>query len=182
MKHYKICILTILTILSFSCESQDNITVYQIKKNHLNKSKKTISELKWTSPKNWIKKVPGNMRLASFDAFDANNKISDISITMFPGNVGGIENNVNRWRKQIGLTEQSLEEILKKTEQKEFPLLGDALIFTLNNDKNNKGIIAVMIPNQNKQTIFVKIVGDLNSILELKYEFDLFCQSIYWNN
>ena len=171
-----------LTIISFSCESKDNITVYQIKKTSPHKANETISELKWAPPKNWIEKVPGEMRLASFDAFDSNNKTADVSITIFPGNVGGIENNVNRWRQQIELPAQSLENILTEAEQRTFPLLGDALIFMLNNKKNSKGIIAVMIPNQKNQTIFVKMIGNSNSIIELKYEFDLFCQSIYWNN
>ena len=171
-----------LTIISFSCESKDNITVYQIKKSAPNKTDKTISKLKWTPPKNWIEKEPGEMRLTSFDAFDSNNKTVDISISIFPGDVGGIENNVNRWRRQIELPSESLENILTEAEQKTFPLLGDALIFMLNNDKINKGIVVAMIPNQKNQTIFIKMIGNSNSIIELKYEFDLFCQSIYWNN
>ena len=46
-----------LTIISFSCESKDGITVYQIKKTAPNKTTKTISELKWVAPKNWIEKA-----------------------------------------------------------------------------------------------------------------------------
>ena len=171
-----------LTIISFSCESKDSITVYQIKKTAPNKTTKTISELKWVAPKNWIEKIPGEMRLTSFDAFDSNNKTVDVAISIFPGDVGGIENNVNRWRRQLELPAQSLENILIEAEQKTFPLLGDALIFMLNNDKISKGMIVAMIPNQKNQTIFIKMIGNSNSIIELKYEFDLFCQSIYWNN
>ena len=89
-----------LTIISFSCESKDNITVYQIKKSAPNKTDKTISKLKWTPPKNWIEKESGEMRLTSFDAFDSNNKTVDISISIFPGDVGGIENNVNNCSRE----------------------------------------------------------------------------------
>ena len=99
---------------------------------------------------------------------------------MFPGNVGGIENNVNRWRNQINLKPQTMAEISKYIQDTTLPLLGDAQIVNLNNPQNNQGMKVVIIPNQNNQTIFVKMMGEFDFISELDYEFNLFLQSIYW--
>lgn len=55
----------------------------------------------WQAPAEWQTKAPGVMRKASFSA-GPNGEV-DISVTAFPGDVGGDLANVNRWRRQIGL-------------------------------------------------------------------------------
>ncbi len=56
---------------------------------------------KWELPAEWDEKAPGAMRQASFSA--GQNGEVDISVTAFPGEVGGDLANVNRWRRQLGL-------------------------------------------------------------------------------
>ena len=175
MWNFKNFILSIVAILLFGCDSKNNITSYKIKK-------PSAIILKWIAPKTWQEIPPGKMLLASFNAFDSKNKSIDISISMFPGNVGGTEGNVNRWRKQINLSPQNSEQISKYIQPVVLPLLGDAEIVFLKNNENNKSIKTIIIPNQNGQTIFIKMIGNLDSILELQSDFDLFYQSIYWDN
>ncbi len=55
----------------------------------------------WWVPQNW-ERVPGEkpMRVATFRRGVAN---EEIVVSQFPGDVGGVLANVNRWRQQVGL-------------------------------------------------------------------------------
>ena len=174
MQHPKIIISVATIILLFSCDTQEKITTYKIKKPQ-------SLTLKWTTPSTWGELVPGNMLMANFHVIDSKNKSVNISVSMFPGDVGGIENNVNRWRRQINLQTQTIQEISKYIQNITLPLLGDAQFLELNNSQNNQGMKVIIIPNQNNQTIFVKMMGESDSLSELDYEFNLFVQSIYWS-
>ena len=57
----------------------------------------------WTVPSTW-QPVPGDrpMRVATFRAGDASSPV-EVSVTVFPGDTGGLLANVNRWRQQVGL-------------------------------------------------------------------------------
>ena len=167
---------TILILILFSCKSESDVTVYKIKKNSPPPS------LNWTPPKNWIKKAPTEFSLASYNVPTSNGELIDLSITTFPGDAGGITQNVNRWRRQINLEAQN-EEIILENAKKESSMLGEYFIFDLNN--NNNAITAAIIPvlNENKlisETIFIKMNGSPELLTELKYEFELFCKSIHW--
>ena len=96
----------ILILVLFSCKSESNITVYKIKKNSPPPS------LNWTPLKSWIKKAPTEFSLASYDVPTSNGELIDLSITTFPGDAGGVTQNVNRWRRQINLEPQSEKIIL----------------------------------------------------------------------
>jgi len=192
MHHPKMIISVATIILLFSCDTKEKITTYKIKKPQVMQSTEVFSNisskqrdnnsltLKWTTPRTWEELEPGNMLMANFNVIDSKNKSTNISISMFPGDVGGIENNVNRWRNQINLNPQTMEEISKYIQDTPLPLLGDAQIVNLNNSQNNQGMKVVIVPNQNNQTIFVKMMGEFDSLSELDYEFNLFVQSIYW--
>jgi hypothetical protein len=56
----------------------------------------------WQVPAEWETLPAGSMRRASFRA-DGPEGPLDISVTSFPGDVGGLLANVNRWRGQVGL-------------------------------------------------------------------------------
>lgn len=202
MSHPKMIISVATIILLFSCDTKEKITTYKIKKPEVIQPTEVFSniipieapsditskqrndnalKLNWTTPSAWEELEPGNMLMANFNVIDSSkNKSTNISISMFPGNVGGIENNVNRWRNQINLKPQTMVEISKYIQDTTLPLLGDAQIVNLNNPQNNQGMKVVIIPNQNNQTIFVKMMGEFDSVSELDYEFNIFLQSIHW--
>lgn len=175
-------------LLQFGCKSESNVTVYKIKKNNStanqNKAKQKNTHLNWAAPNNWIEKIPTDFRLVSYDIPTSNGVMIDLSITTFPGNAGGIAQNVNRWRRQVNLEPQNIDSIIKGA-QKESSMLGEYFIFELKNELNTQAIIAAIIPYLDDtdsvvETIFIKMRGSDNNLQELKYEFELFCKSIHW--
>jgi hypothetical protein len=58
--------------------------------------------LTWTAPAAWIAKAGSAMRKGSYAVGSAGAE-ADLSITAFPGDVGGEVANVNRWRGQVAL-------------------------------------------------------------------------------
>jgi len=67
--------------------------------------------LKWELPSGWQEGEGGSMRYASFRTVDAEGRQTDVSVTTFAGQVGSDLDNVNRWRRQVGLfpiSEESL--------------------------------------------------------------------------
>ncbi len=62
----------------------------------------TGADLTWTAPANWAPKPLGQMRKGSY-AVPGPDGDADLSITAFPGDVGGELANLNRWRGQIQL-------------------------------------------------------------------------------
>jgi len=186
--YFRIILYITLILFQFSCKSDSNISVYKIKKNNTSSSKINANQnnryLNWTAPNNWIEKAPKDFRLASFDIPISNGKMIDLSITTFPGDAGGIEQNVNRWRRQLNLDPKKINQILENS-QKTSSMLGEYFIFDLNNPDNNNSIVAALIPysdnNQTvSETIFIKMNGSIMALQELKYEFDLFCKSLHW--
>jgi hypothetical protein len=69
------------------------------------------AELSWTAPASWRPKPASAMRKGSYAVGPADGTAADLSITAFPGDVGGDLANVNRWRGQIGLGEISAAEL-----------------------------------------------------------------------
>jgi hypothetical protein len=58
--------------------------------------------LRWQAPTDWRPKPVTAMRKGSY-TISRGGADADMSITAFPGDVGGLAANVNRWRGQIGL-------------------------------------------------------------------------------
>lgn len=66
----------------------------------------------WTLPSGWVDKGDSErMRVGSF--LPAGNPEADCSIVLLPGQAGGLEANVNRWRHQLGASELPVAEIMK---------------------------------------------------------------------
>ena len=59
--------------------------------------------LVWTAPAAWPVKPASAMRKGSYSVPGAAGATADLSITAFPGDVGGEAANVNRWRGQVSL-------------------------------------------------------------------------------
>jgi hypothetical protein len=59
--------------------------------------------LTWDAPATWEAKPLGAMRKGSFTVRGNGDATADLSITAFPGAVGGELANINRWRGQVAL-------------------------------------------------------------------------------
>ena len=61
------------------------------------------SQDKWFIPEGWEPGKKSSMRIGSFAVKEGNDSSLDISVTAFPGDLGGLLPNVERWLGQIGL-------------------------------------------------------------------------------
>ena len=101
---------TVLSLALTACNNE-NISVYRIPKENNQVSMQTGSgnlappppanPASWTKPDSWTEKALSEMRLGSFEVAGANGESADVSITAFPGDAGGLDSNVNRWREQV---------------------------------------------------------------------------------
>jgi hypothetical protein len=103
--------LLVLFAMALTACNNENISVYRIPKENNQVSLQTGSgnlappppsnPASWTKPDGWTEKALSEMRLGSFEVTAANDKTADVSVTAFPGDAGGVESNVNRWRGQV---------------------------------------------------------------------------------
>lgn len=63
----------------------------------------TDSEISWKAPEGWEKLPDVSMRLAGFKKVSGVES-AELTISAFPGDVGTLAANVNRWRAQMGLS------------------------------------------------------------------------------
>jgi hypothetical protein len=73
--------------------------------------------LTWTAPSAWQTKPLGAMRKGSFNLVGEGGATADLSITAFPGAVGGDLANINRWRSQVALPPITEADLPKATER-----------------------------------------------------------------
>ena len=66
----------------------------------------------WTVPEGWTAGAAGSMSVGTFTVADAK-----LTVTPLGAQSGSIDSNVNRWRRQISLPAQSLEEIQKSLQK-----------------------------------------------------------------
>jgi hypothetical protein len=67
--------------------------------------------LKWTAPANWVNKPASAMRKATYLIPGEDGAGAELSVTAFPGAVGGELANVNRWRGQLQLPPLAEDEL-----------------------------------------------------------------------
>ena len=115
---------SMLVLLLLSSCSDDDITYYEVPKEPASNNMvlpdghpqvgaastefgpttaQAESDLAWQVPEGWTDGKSSSMRLGSYAVADMADNSPDISVTRFPGDVGGLFSNVNRWRGQLGL-------------------------------------------------------------------------------
>jgi hypothetical protein len=116
------------------------------------------------------------MRKGSF-AITGEGGEADLSITAFPGNVGGDLANLNRWREQIGLkpvTEAEFEAAAQRMEKNGLRMTVVDLVGT---GGDAKRILGAMIPHGGA-TWFVKLMGPDALVAKEKSAFLAFLETI----
>ena len=126
---------------------------------------KTPAKPQWTVPAGWKEEPPTQMLVAKFSAADKDAK-ADITVSAFPGDVGGLAANVNRWRRQIGLPPLADDAIPQEVKQLD-PTPGKLMLvdFTGTDPKNNQPtrLVGLIVP-QASQTWFYKLIGDAAAV------------------
>ena len=140
------------------------------------------SNPKWSPPEHWLPGPPSQLRRASFSARGQNGQLVDISITTFPGQVGGALANINRWRRQIGLDSVDEEAAGALTNELEIRKTRYKIIDISNKtppigkDWPQSSLIATTFHNGNSW--FFKMSGDTPLVDEEREAFMQFLESV----
>jgi len=176
----------ILLIFLLGCNDNDQyIRNYKVYKQSLEaENEKSLFGLGfiWEAPDSWIEyNSDSSMRLASYQVpyygYDSSKiDYGDLSIFMFNRDSGTDQENVNRWREQIGLPPQKESEV-ESSAQNESNNLGSYKIFKLINKSSSDiaFLCAIMPINDNK--VFVKLSISKIGINIIEKDFFNFCQS-----
>ena len=172
--------LLMIILLFVACESNDGVRLYRIQKTPPpldDFQQPTVSDenMKWDTPSNWSISSSTKMRLASYN-IPFSNGYGDLSIMILAGDGGGVQANVNRWRSQIGLGPQSLNDINKASEERSNDLGTYQIFYIINSQKMDKAFICAVMPS-GLNTTFVKLSIESKGINEVKNDFISFCDS-----
>lgn len=129
--------------------------------------------LAWTAPSHWQAKAAGAMRKGSY-AVPAGDTPADLSITAFPGDVGGEAANLNRWRGQLQLapaSEAELAAAITRFEQ------GGLKIAYVDFDNGQQRILGALVPF-NGSTWFFKLMGPSAPVAKEKPAFVEFLKTL----
>lgn len=110
----------------------------------------------WPAPSTWKQKPAGQMVLASYQVGEGA-KAADVSVTSFPGDVGGLFANVNRWRGQMGLPPVQERELGNFTKDVSLPDGTKATAVEISGGGKSNYTLVV---RRGERTWFYKIVGD----------------------
>lgn len=128
----------------------------------------------WTIPSHWTPGQASSMRLASYKISDEEGNELDFSVTTFPGDVGGLLANVNRWLGQIGL-EPTDEAGLKKYVS---PIKIDGMAAQLVEASSSDKTFYAAILMRNNSSWFFKLTGEKTLALKEKENFSEFLDSV----
>ena len=133
----------------------------------------SASGITYQTPESWTEHPPSSIRKANFKINNASGT-AEVSITVFPGDVGGTLANINRWRQQIGLSpidESKLNEnitpVVISNHQGNFTKL----------EGNTQSILGGILPFHGS-TWFIKMQGDILAVDEEVETFKRFLSSI----
>jgi hypothetical protein len=133
----------------------------------------SASGICYQTPDSWTESPPSSIRKANFTIDNASGT-AEVSITVFPGDVGGTLANINRWRQQIGLSSidqlslnENISSIIISNHQGYFTKL----------EGNTESILGGILPFHGS-TWFIKMQGDILAIDEEVDTFKSFLSSI----
>ena len=175
-----------LSFLIFSCTSENNVRTYRLQKTNVTKEVKLKEskvqesrELSWVTPDSWNPSEGSSMRLASFSV-PYSKGIGDLSVIKLSGSGGGLESNVNRWRRQLNLSPLNIDQIEKSITMMEGNLGKYGLLEIVN--ENDAAAFICAIFSLDESTIFVKLSLRPAGITEVEDDFITFCSSLNFSN
>ena len=136
----------------------------------------------WTTPEGWDELAPAPMRMINFRI--AGNEAAQCYLTILTGTGGGKMDNINRWRTQMSLPQQSQEEVAKLPTKK---LLGHPAAFVdfsgtfhgMNDATPKEGYrLMGLILEYKDASIFVKMIGPATVLSSELKNFELFYSSL----
>ena len=136
------------------------------------------ADMTWTAPATWKPKPLGAMRKGSYAVPGADGTEADLSITAFPGDVGGELANVNRWRGQIQLPPLGEADLAAATTHREIHGLPFVVVdFVSPSTVKPARIVGAILPF-NRATWFFKLMGPDATVEAAKPAFLEFLQTV----
>lgn len=132
--------------------------------------------IRWTLPGGWEALAPTSIRIGNFLVPGKDGKKAEVAVTSFPGPVGTELNNVNRWRREIGLEPVAQNEVSSQTVQVDAQ---DGKLY----DLAGAGVRTVVasVPHDGA-TWFFKLKGDPETVAAAKEDFQKFLKSVRFGN
>ena len=128
----------------------------------------------WEVPESWNEGKASSVRLASFSVSGDSGESLDISVTSFPGDVGGLLANVNRWLGQIGLSPVGQDNLKQYCSQLSFAGHSGHMVEAFGKEQ---GLFAGVLFLEDESWFF-KLQGDRKLAEHEKANFSQFLQSI----
>lgn len=134
-------------------------------------------DLSWTAPAHWKPKPASAMRKGSYAIVGPEGAEADLSITAFPGNVGGDLANINRWRGQISLPPIAESDLATQSEHIDANGFHITFVDFANTANPPQRITGAIVPFGNA-TWFVKLMGPDNVVAPEREAFLAFLQTL----
>jgi len=135
------------------------------------------ANLTWSGPGHWKEKPASAMRKGTFTVPGDGNVEADLSITAFPGDVGGELANVNRWRSQIQLSPITAAELPGAITRREINGLKVAVVDVAATGADAQRTLGAMVPF-NGATWFFKLTGPATLLEKEKSAFLAFLETV----
>jgi hypothetical protein len=132
----------------------------------------------WTLPAHWtLQPETSQMRVATI-AVDHDGQSAEVTVTKFPGDVGGMLPNINRWRRQLGMPAiSSVDEQQIASREVAGSSAEFVDLVTDPNDPASQRMYVVLVPHDG-MTWFLKMVGPSRFLEAQKGSYDAFIASV----
>lgn len=134
----------------------------------------------WEVPAGWTETDAGPMILKKFSIAGQGEQKAFVSISSFPGDVGGVFANVNRWRGQLGLPPVEADKLAEATQTLE-TAGGKATMVDFTGTDGRTGrasrLVGAIVPHGD-QTWFYKLTGDAPLVGPEKESFVRFVKGV----
>jgi hypothetical protein len=124
-------------------------------------------------PTDWVR-LPstGAQRIEGYRIGEAADDV-EMTVTRFPGDVGGLTANVNRWRGQVGLPNLQDNEIASNTQT--LTVEGKSCVY-VDATGSSKRVLGVIYPVDGR-TIFFKLIGPSSKVGKQKPAFESYVRA-----
>jgi hypothetical protein len=137
-------------------------------------AKAAVGTPQWVVPTNWTAGAASSMRVASFRVAGDGQQSAEIAVSAFPGDVGGMLANINRWRGQLGLQPIQPADVAGISTPIE---AGDIKGTVVNLDAGAKRMLVATLPHAGNSWFF-KMTGDAPVVEAQKETFFQFVKSV----
>lgn len=132
----------------------------------------------WQVPAGWKEIDGGQFLVAKFIIGGSDNSQAAVNVSMSAGDGGGVLGNVNRWRGQLGLNQQSQSEVDKSVTSVDIDG-GKAMLVDMSGNDMKSGAktrLIGAIVSKGQQTWFYKLMGPASLVEQQKDAFTKFVQ------